>query len=340
MSEFTFSNNGAYFFSFRKRRYYSHRPTDDHPLYQYADGSKNSNSLKNLNKGFASKGLSDATRRKIAVRVRVLAHASELKHVKDSKGIPVTSRCQFITLTLPSEQRHTDQQITKELLGRFLDLCRKNKLLLNYVWRAEKQRNGNIHYHIITDSYAPASTIYRFWLMSCEHLGYVSAYRDKFKNLSLEQYKRLPFNANVSDAVASKRFWKGNRNNWQKPPCFDLVNCSDLTAIAKYISKYISKDAEHSSLHVSGRCWGCSQSVTAGTELFKNDQDFNEFGFQMCSAVLKRPLYVSDFFTMVLEKIEHFFVWFHKETAYFLQELRSIIVPCQYHTRGLRPLFS
>jgi hypothetical protein len=54
----------------------------------------------------------------------------------------------FLTLTLSAEQALCDKSITKDLLAPFIRHYRYLKLMNNYVWKAEKQKNGNIHYHI------------------------------------------------------------------------------------------------------------------------------------------------------------------------------------------------
>lgn len=339
MSEIAYTNNGEYFFTYQKRTKfvssYPSTPSPDNP----APSSSRLISNKNLSIGFSSKGLSPATKRKISFRIRVLSHSAQRKKVKDFRGDYIFHVCSFYTLTLPSTQVHTDQVITKKVLGHFLDLCRKNNFLHNYVWRAEKQKNGNIHYHIVTDSYVPKGLLYRYWLMSCERLGYVSAYHDKFANMSFQEYNRTQNNGSTPLTTMQGRYWKGNRNGWRKPPCFDVINCDSFSGVSKYISKYISKDDASDYRRVTGRCWGCSQSINDGARFFKEDKDFNEFGYRISMSVLRRPVVVAEFFTMVRSKISSFFVWFPKETADFLARLRALVPPCQYYCRGLAPLF-
>ena len=155
---YAYSNNGNYPFRYIKKKSiksiirYDNITEVANNESQLSDNKKKS--LKNLNRGYSTNGVSMATRRKILKNCRVLAIASRRRVVRASSGKLISHLNTFITLTLPAEQSESDQFVTKNILGNFLDRCRKLSLLNNYVWRTEKQKNGNIHYHIITDTYA------------------------------------------------------------------------------------------------------------------------------------------------------------------------------------------
>ena len=128
-------------------------------------------SKSNLSRGFKTVGVSDSTRKKIATAARALSWSAVPRKVRNHKGEIVTHLISFITLTLPADQVHDDSFITREILGTFLDRCRKLGIFKNYVWRAEKQQNGNIHYHILSDSFASFSTIKKMWLIAGSREG-------------------------------------------------------------------------------------------------------------------------------------------------------------------------
>lgn len=68
----------------------------------------------------------------------------------------------FITLTLSEKQKHTDQEIKKLLLEPFLKWI-IYKGASGYVWKAERQNNGNIHFHITTNQYIYYMDIRNKW---------------------------------------------------------------------------------------------------------------------------------------------------------------------------------
>lgn len=121
-----------------------------------------------------------------------------------------TFKINFITLTLPAKQVHSDQEIKSRCLNNFISVLRKKVGLRHYLWRAEAQANGNIHFHLITDRFIHYSKIQQWWNQSTELLGYVS----KFQNLH------------------------GHRN----PNSTDVHSVKHVKRLASYLSKYFCKN--------------------------------------------------------------------------------------------------
>ena len=113
-----------------------------------------------------------------------------IKHnYKKSKGLN-QRMITFVTLTIPEEQKHTDKKLVKTLID-FIDHIKKvkntqiiNKVdtkiellrLENYVWRAETTERGNIHFHLLFDTYVNHVTLKRVWAGYLEKkLGYTNA---------------------------------------------------------------------------------------------------------------------------------------------------------------------
>lgn len=71
--------------------------------------------------------------------------------------------CTFITLTLPSKQTHSDIEITKFCVNPFLSYARKYWGVRHYIWKKELQKNGNLHYHFVTDRYIDCANLRRAW---------------------------------------------------------------------------------------------------------------------------------------------------------------------------------
>lgn len=80
----------------------------------------------------------------------------------------------FITLTLPAPQEHTDNEIVKVCLSPFLENWQKRRPGFLYAWKAEVQDNGNIHFHLITNAFIHYKRLRKLWNKSVEKLGYVS----------------------------------------------------------------------------------------------------------------------------------------------------------------------
>lgn len=133
----------------------------------------------------------------------------------------------FVTLTLPFTQKHTDQQIKREILVPFIDKLKYHVDIQHYFWRAEKQVNGNIHFHCIFDKYIPADKLRKLWNDTCEKLGYISAFQAKH----------------------------GHRC----PPSTDVRVIDNGKYTFKYILKYATKN--EGNIPVSGKIWGMSDSI-------------------------------------------------------------------------------
>lgn len=331
---YTYCNNGVYPFRIVKRKSYSKienividEDTGEEIIFFKSSIEK---SLANLSKGFKTSGVSMATRRKIAKHCQVLGLASSENRVRDSKGNYKQFRCMFITLTLPSVQVHEDTVITKQVFGTFLDKCRKLGLLKNYVWRAEKQKNGNIHYHVLTDTFANYSLFKRIWYLSLRVLGYMQAYKEKFSKMSFESYRNADFNKNRDLSSITNAYAYGVRCGWSEPPACHTTDINDLSAVSKYVSKYISKSDDENPNIVEGRCWGASQSVSNSVKAFCSDAIFSKDWYMAGVEIMKRKLIDTDFFSMCLFRITSLRAWFPEVNKTMVNIFSRVFVPCDY----------
>jgi hypothetical protein len=180
----------------------------------------------------------------------------------------------FVTLTLPSKQIHTDNEIKRECLDKFIQICSKKYYFFEYFWRAEKQKNGNVHFHIITNYYMNHQWIMATWNKCIEKLGYVSAYSLKMKKLSWEKYYAQygKYSKKPLDKIKSY-YAEQRRTGWKQPNSTDIHAIGKIKNITAYVMKYVTKSAsdakgyeklseeEKNKLKVDGRIWGCSDSI-------------------------------------------------------------------------------
>lgn len=78
----------------------------------------------------------------------------------------------FITLTLPSAQKHTDGEIIKKVFTPFMEAWQKRRTGLLYVWKAEVQDNGNLHFHVIANSFYHFKKLQNDWNKAIDKLDY------------------------------------------------------------------------------------------------------------------------------------------------------------------------
>jgi len=133
----------------------------------------------------------------------------------------------FITLTLCSVQKHDDKFVNRYLLQQFLEKYKYHTGAINIFWRAESQKNGNIHYHIIGDRFIKWQLIRKFWNDILENYGYI----DEFEK----------------------------ENKHRNPNSTDVKGAKDVKDFVKYVLKYVSKVEEYRPLNC--RLWGMTDSL-------------------------------------------------------------------------------
>lgn len=98
--------------------------------------------------------------------------------------------CSFLTLTLPSAQTHSDTELTEFAINPFLSYCRKMWGVRYYIWKKELQKNGNVHFHLVTDRYIKWNYLREAWNRiinrgivkdGCAPFDYVDRYTAKMK---------------------------------------------------------------------------------------------------------------------------------------------------------------
>jgi hypothetical protein len=136
--------------------------------------------------------------------------------------------------------------------------------LKNYIWKAEVQKNGNIHFHILQETYVHHSDLRALWNSCQDKLGYVQEFTDRV-------HKENP---NSTDIHALK----GVRN------------------VEAYVSKYMSKfDAVRP---ICGHVWGRSDTFTNLQPFaLHNDLDLHEW-FNMMEASIDHKTFTGDQFSV------------------------------------------
>jgi len=203
-----------------------------------------------------------------------VARPKSLPNTYHGKGIRF--KLAFVTLTLSSTQVHTDQEIKSALLNQFLIELQTKWKVDNYIWRAEKQKNGNIHFHIVCDKFIPWNDLRNTWNRIQQKLGYVTRYRE---NRRLWHRTGFHFNPQLAPQwsyKAQRKAWReGLRSDWQNPNSTDVHSIRHVRKVNAYFKKYMTKQGEE--VEVSGRLWGCSYTLSrihgARTDLWSKLED-------------------------------------------------------------------
>jgi len=167
-------------------------------------------------------------------------------------------RLGFLTLTLPAHQlkdvcieylnamnrgdvapeyiamdsasmHYSDEDLKSFCLNHFLTVLREKYHVSKYLWKAESQQIGNIHFHIVIDQFIHWRVLQYVW-------------------------NRVLSKTNLIDRFEAKH---GHRN----PPTIEIHSVKKIESIRKYITAYIEK-SESTKRKIDGRKWACSEELS------------------------------------------------------------------------------
>lgn len=167
-----------------------------------------------VNKNKYTGVLSPSAARNLKYRIQLLvAQAKWKENINPSNGKTFRWLINFCTLTLSAPQRDvSDKTIKKEMFEPWLRIMRKSFRLRSYVWRAERQFNGNIHFHVTTDSWLNFADIQTNWNNQQSKFHFIDEFRE--------------------------------RNSTPWPNSTDVHSTQKIKDLANYMVKYMGKNAE------------------------------------------------------------------------------------------------
>ena len=154
-------------------------------------------------------------------------------------------RLNFIHLTLPTQANHTDKFI-KKLLNQFFLYAFRKTGMRSYVWKAEPQERGEIHFHITSDCFIWKTTLQNIW-----------------------------------NGILRKHGLLGTHEN---PPSTRVHPTHNIKNMCAYLIKYMTKNDKHRRT-ISGRLWGASRNLSSAKSIidtFEEQEAFAEWDGIKC----------------------------------------------------------
>lgn len=206
--------------------------------------------------------ISNSAAAKIKKAINWLLILAKDKEVSSSRhGKTFKFKLSFITLTLSSKQIHSDHEIKSTCLNQFLIEARKKWNVQHYLWRAEPQSNGNIHFHVLCDKFIPWSELRDTWNRIQNKLGYVDRYREEMLafhqggfNVRQDLLKTWSYKNQV------RAYRTGSKNDWNSPNSTDVHSIVRISNLPAYLSKYCTKNDDRRK--IEGRLWSLSESLS------------------------------------------------------------------------------
>lgn len=217
----------------------------------------------------------------------------------------------FITLTLSSHQIHSDNYIKEQLLQPFLQQLRQKYKVKYYVWKAERQQNGRIHFHIICDQFVHWKALQYDWNKIQDKLQYITRYwEQKQSSTSFPTTKSELYGVNSTDIHSVKK----------------------VRDLGRYLCKYFDKNYSKNRIKIKSsaerskcKVFKCSESVTKGAKAFLKAN--NQVGrLWSCSENLSKADGVSESVNLSLSKELQWIKEKHPEMCYEADYCRIITI--------------
>lgn len=168
--------------------------------------------------------------KRIAKAVSVLMQTSPVQRFYSPiSGKKISFKLGFLTLTISSTKKLlTAKEAHKLLLEPFLRILRNRYKLKSYIWKAELQKRGQIHYHLTINRWIHYKDLQRTWNSLQQKAGLLEEFYSK----------------------------KGHYN----PNSIDIHSVKNVQNLEAYLIKYLSKN-ESDKGATQGKIWDCSLNL-------------------------------------------------------------------------------
>jgi hypothetical protein len=179
-------------------------------------------------------------------------------------------RLSFLTLTISQSTPVTGKEAHSNLLEPFLRWMRETHGCKLYVWKAELQKRGQLHYHITSDCFIHYKQVRAKWNQLQKDAGYLDEYHEKY-------------------------------GKWD-PPSTQIKNVRKIKNIGHYLVKEIAKSFQNEQ-SINGKVWDCSKTLK-GKEFFTVHSDgrvMNAIDERICKGEVR---YINTDFCTIYQFLE------------------------------------
>lgn len=208
--------------------------------------------------------------KRIRYYTNLLIDASKSKKVYSKEsGKWYSFKVNLITLTLPSKQIHNDVEIHQKIFKEFIRAWKRVAPELLYIYKAEVQDNGNLHYHLTTNTFIHHRDLRNMWNYYAEKLGYVSRSGLDSPNStdvhSVKSVKKLA--AYMVSYLSKKDLYTKPLKRYHR--LYDKKHLKSSEPFCKLPSNYFN----HIKRKVTVKVWDCSKPLMLGKCSLEIDSD-------------------------------------------------------------------
>lgn len=196
---------------------------------------------------------------------------------RPDKKLPIQFTINFITLTLPAEQFPlTDSAVHETIFIPWLEYAKRRFRLSSYVWKCERQKNGNLHYHLLSNCWIDKNELSKTWNYHCEKLGLITKFKTKHQH--------------------------------ENPPSTQVQAVQNSSEVQRYIRKYVGKKIGNNSKQLGlldeerllkgVKCWDASKNLKTKTNATVKIDARLKATLDYTQWLTPKSVYKSDYFTV------------------------------------------
>jgi len=221
--------------------------------------------MSKIRKGRYSGRMTEGARKRLSKAICLLVQSAKPSWITNTvTGRLHYHRLSFITLTIASDKNITARQGYDLLLNHFLDWLTRTKGVKSFIWKAELQTRGQLHYHITVPNFIDHREIRDKWNELQHRAGLLDGFFQKFGH-----YK--PPSTDIADVRKVR--------NMERYLIKELAKSIDarLAGIRKKVSRMVytgeidaadakakTEELMSAALTTEGRLWGCSNNLSKG----------------------------------------------------------------------------
>jgi hypothetical protein len=224
--------------------------------------------MKAARKGLYSGKVTEGMRKRMVRAITLMCQAVKPKWIfNEVTGRYQYHRLSFITLTVSNSRNITAKQGYQLLLSHFLQWLRRTKGVKMYIWKAELQQRGQLHYHLTMPNFIHWREIRDKWNELQREAGLLDEYAEKHKHFdpnSTDVHETRSVKNMAGYLVKELTKSISARKHKAKKVVESLIQAGEIPADKKqqFIDEYTGDE-----MKTEGKLWDCSDNLS-GSKYF------------------------------------------------------------------------
>jgi len=171
-----------------------------------------------------------------------------------------------MTLTIPEDCKLDDETIHYKIFKPFIRVLRDKFNLAEYLWKAETQENGNLHYHLTINVWVHWFVINREWNKQLLKQGYI------FKSVNHERAStEIHSTKNVKNMAAYLCGYVAKKDEWKKKTPKEIIDRAEALKEKNEIDRnFMIESAQWRKRIPNIKLWDCSLNLKKEKLSFRN----------------------------------------------------------------------